>query len=709
METQELIKAIYLTLLHSMWQGAAIAGVAGLIIVGMKNCSSSVRYNVLAGSMVFFIMCTAVTFFSVINAAIPQSVIGEPVAMTYTNSLQLSIPSNLLDQAFLILSSYSNNIVLVWFIIICFKGIEMSIGLQRVSRLKTKQIAEPGIHWIGLVSELSKRLGIKTAVRFAESGLTSIPLTVGYFKPVILVPVGMLAAIPAEQVEAILLHELAHIKRQDYFINIFQSLVDVLFFFNPAIWWLSSHLRAERENCCDDLAIANSSGKTDYVRALISFEEYRTQHPQLSISFAGTENTLLKRTKRIIYNQNDTLNPMEKFILTSGLVVSGLLSFAFTDGAKEQISKTFTPVVSKISASLPKAEKALALLRDTIPASSIREVSINSPGSATFKAVHRGKTYKIVMQDDQVTDLYINNMKIPQEKLAGYTNDIIEIVQFNDSIKLSGSGETRSSQEGVFTAFERFDKPTVAVSFGGKKSNITSTISFDKDAAPDKFTAFSTPSESVAFSAVTDTIVPTTPPAHAAPRAPRALPALPAIPARPPKPPLAPESEGKALKAISAKPAKMPRLKPMKAINIKVAPAIEVHPTPAPKPVIHISPKVSPAEEIRELPAPEKPQPAGKGESAMSYSTRLSGSAKVLYAANLHLSKKNSAKNFSDQVNKQLIAEGLVRNQANFSYKLNNNELIIDGVKQSDELHKRIVSQVLKNKSENIEFTYRKN
>ncbi len=599
METEELIRAIYLTLLHSMWQGAATAGIAGLILMNTKKLSSAWRYNFLAGSMLFFVLCALGTFFRMINLPI-ETPAGNDGGLAYASPIQLRVPSNMVDQAFTLLSSYSNSIVLVWFIIICLKGIHLAFGLQRISDLKTRRISDPGTNWTSLISTLSQRMGVKTIVRFAESGLTSIPLTVGYFKPVILVPLGMLAAIPTEQVEAIILHELAHIKRQDYFINIFQSLVEVLFFFNPAIWWLSGHLRAERENCCDDLAIANSSSKTEYVRALITFEEYRTQHPQLSIAFAGSENTLLKRTKRIIYNQNDTLNSMEKFILTSGLVVSGLLSLAFTDGAKEQISKTFKPAVSTISRPFPTVEKAFALFADTIPASGIREISINNGGSTTFNALHNGKTYKIVMKDDEVTDLYV----------------------------------------------------------------------------------------------AIDTLVPGSPAAPAAPVAPMTLPTKPA----PPTPPMAPEAEGKAIKAIKVKPAK--------AIKREAAPAIETDAKPAIKPVMRISPKLSPPLEVHETPAPK---PAAQGGSPMGYVPKLKGTSSMTYSGNSNVLKKNSTNDFAGQVKKELVAEGLVKDPKKFSYKISNNELIVDGVKQSKELHRRVISKVLKNKNQNIDFTYKKN
>ncbi len=596
MATEQLVKAIYLTLLHSLWQGAAIAGLAGIVMMLSKRSSSTSRYNFLAGSMAFFVLSAIVTFFKFVPA-LSDAAPAERSAVAVVNLSHNGVFTTPIDQLFSFLNLYSNRIVLLWFLIICLKSLQLYLGLQSVSNLKTKQTSDPGAKWINLVGTLSEKLGIHRSVKLLESGLTSVPLTVGYLKPIILVPLGILAAIPADQVEAILLHELAHIKRKDYFINIFQSVVEVLFFFNPAIWCLSSLIRAERENCCDDIAIANSSSKINYVRALISFEEYRSQHTQIAVAFTGSENTLLKRTRRIIYNQNNTLNSMEKFILTSGLVLSGLLSLAFTDDGKEQISKTFKPVVSTITETFPVTEKAFKALADTIPASSIREVSIINGGVTTLNAVHKGKTYKILMKDDEVTDLYINNVQVAKEKLGNYTEAMIEIFELSAAMKIAAEEEKKQAEQIRFAAI-------------GEKDHLKSLDALNTAT----FEAIRTLSRLSALTAIGDTVTPRTP--KAAPAAPKALgtPNVPQTPPAAPVPPVPPKAGSGAMKATPVKGTngKVFKATPIIDAQPAVVPAVEIDINPVVNPAIHVAPKVEPAIEINETPAPVKIKPAAK-------------------------------------------------------------------------------------------------
>ena len=100
---------------------------------------------------------------------------------------------------------------------------------------------------------------ISRPVRLLESAIAEVPVVIGYLKPVILIPAGLLANLPVDQVEAILLHELAHIRRADYLVNLLQTMVESLLFYHPAVWWISHVIRTEREHCCDDFVLARDT------------------------------------------------------------------------------------------------------------------------------------------------------------------------------------------------------------------------------------------------------------------------------------------------------------------------------------------------------------------------------------------------------------------------------------------------------------------
>jgi hypothetical protein len=178
---------------------------------------------------------------------------------------------------------------------------------------------------MGRVQKLAHNLNIKKKVQLLESGLVNIPMVIGFLKPVILIPFGLLAKLPPEQVEIILLHELAHIRRGDYCINLVQNIVETLFFFNPFLLWISALLREERENCCDDLAVCRTQNKTLLINALIFFQE-NTMHTgaRLSMGFGKTKGQLLNRVKRVASDRNKSLSKAEKgFFSLCLLVIAG--------------------------------------------------------------------------------------------------------------------------------------------------------------------------------------------------------------------------------------------------------------------------------------------------------------------------------------------------------------------------------------------------
>src|SRR5207249_10465429 len=126
-----------------------------------------------------------------------------------------------------------------------------------------------------MLEHTAQRLGLRHAVRVLQSTLVQTAVVAGYFRPIILLPMSAITGLSTAQLEAILAHELAHIRRHDYLVNLLQTLVETVFFYHPAIWWLSNQIRCERENCCDDVAIAVLGTRVESGRALLALEEHR--------------------------------------------------------------------------------------------------------------------------------------------------------------------------------------------------------------------------------------------------------------------------------------------------------------------------------------------------------------------------------------------------------------------------------------------------
>lgn len=350
-----LITAVSWTLIHSLWLGLAAAILAGMILFLTQKSTSAIRYNLLAGLSVAFL--TAVGFIFYLEFE-PQSS-GLQTELTATGKLQTAslvsssatVVQEEPDTPFSITAAFINKsgswIVFSWLVVFVFKCIRMTGDLRRVYRTRNYQtIAAPDM-WKKRVAELQAALRIKRPVQLLESKLVAIPSVTGFFKPVILVPVGLLNNIPPDQVEAILLHELAHIRRSDYAVNLIQTFLEILFFFNPGVLWISSLLRDERENCCDDLAISVTNNKKGFVNALISFQEYNLHTQRFALQFSDQKMKLADRAKRILFNSNKMLSKREKYFLSACAAFSVILFLVVLNVNSSAAQETPSAVLNK--------------------------------------------------------------------------------------------------------------------------------------------------------------------------------------------------------------------------------------------------------------------------------------------------------------------------------------------------------------------------
>jgi len=171
-------------------------------------------------------------------------------------------------------------------------------GWVVAARMRSVLVRPSPPEWQQIVGKLGARIGLSRPVRLLVSALVEVPAVVGWLRPVVLMPVGALAGLPAEQLEALLIHELAHIRRHDYLVNILQSVAEALLFYHPAVWWVSGHIRAERELCCDDVAAQASGDVLTYARALAELESYRPAHVHAALAANG--GSLADRIARLL-------------------------------------------------------------------------------------------------------------------------------------------------------------------------------------------------------------------------------------------------------------------------------------------------------------------------------------------------------------------------------------------------------------------------
>lgn len=336
--SDHLIAALSRTLIYSLGQGALLSAIIGLMMTFTRSSSAAIRYNLLVAMLALFAVVVAGTFIIELNKgenAVPVSA-GHyalkpgPVPSGITG--YHAVPSfSVLDTLGSFLNKYAAAIVWIWFLVVCARCVQFIAGLRDVYYLRHKDTFSLGSYWEERVRQLGARIGIKRWIDILESARTKTPMVIGHLKPLILVPVGMLASLSADEAEAILLHELAHIRRADYLVNLLQNLFEIVLFFNPAVLWLSALIKAERENCCDDLALAQS-GKVNYLKALVACQEYNQPSPAYAMALKGANGGLKNRVTRIISSKNLPLNKREKSLMAVCLIAAGLFAMAFANG-----------------------------------------------------------------------------------------------------------------------------------------------------------------------------------------------------------------------------------------------------------------------------------------------------------------------------------------------------------------------------------------
>jgi hypothetical protein len=276
-----------------------------------------------------------------------------------------------------------------WLLGVILLSIWNGMGWVRVRRMARMEVRAVEEMWLLRLGELRARLGIGRAVVLLESARVQVPTVIGWLKPVILVPASVFSGLPPRQLEAVLAHELAHVRRHDYLINLLQTLVETLLFYHPAVWWVSRQVRIERESCCDDLALEVCGDRLGYARALAALEELRA--PRLSLAANGGE--LLARIRRLAGVPAPSSGRSSAW-LAGGLAVAFLLSAAAVHSARPEGPAVPAPPPAPL-APVPPAPPAP-------PAHSVSSIKATS-GTWTARRETNGRV-QLQMEVHEVTE-----------------------------------------------------------------------------------------------------------------------------------------------------------------------------------------------------------------------------------------------------------------------------------------------------------------
>src|SRR2546429_502978 len=296
----EILGTLGWTLLHFLWQGA---GLAALFAVAAAVCrSASARYALAVGALVLMMVSPVVTFTWLKAQPNPVVSTGAEGALTWARSSTHHATALSGSRAPVAESGAGQATGMLWLVEAWFLGVLLlslrtAGGLILIERMRRKEIKAVGAELYAKCVALQRRMGLDRVIRYCECHRLDAPAVLGWFRPVVLLPVRALTGLTEQQIEAVIAHELAHIRRLDCFVNLFQMAAETLLFYHPAVWWVSQGIRAERENCCDDEAISLCGDAVNYARALTLMEEWRTA-PRLMI--AAHPGPLAQRVLRVL-------------------------------------------------------------------------------------------------------------------------------------------------------------------------------------------------------------------------------------------------------------------------------------------------------------------------------------------------------------------------------------------------------------------------
>jgi len=321
--SSELTNALGWTFVHSLWQGCLLMI---LYLLGQRvlKLNSAAKY---------WTALTAITAMFVMSSFTFYQYIGVPAAIDKIPNAPFLIINQLNPiqevSSWRIIEQYFPMIAWAWLVGALLFSFKLCGGLVQIQRLKSIGVMPISEEWQRKFDLLVKSTRITIPVRLLGSTKVTVPLVLGYFKPVILMPIGIMSGLTTEQVEAILLHELSHIKRHDFLVNIIQSIIEVIFYYHPAIWWLSSEIRKEREHCCDDQIIAHGVDKMTYAHALTIVGTINFTQNKLTMGLANNKNDLLNRIKRLVEGNDQSSTNFYSKGIPLLVLITALMSFSW--------------------------------------------------------------------------------------------------------------------------------------------------------------------------------------------------------------------------------------------------------------------------------------------------------------------------------------------------------------------------------------------
>jgi len=320
-----LAQAIGWALLHLLWQGVLVAAILAATLALLSKHSANARYLASCGALALLVVLGAATAYQAYDGSHAiaadngvQLVFAPAAEIQLTTDTASPAPESRLAMLASFARSHLPQIVLVWLTGVLLLSVRLLFGWLRAHAIAKKNATEAAPEWQRSARRLAQALKMNRAVQLLESAAVEVPTVIGWLRPVVLLPATSLTGLSTEQMEMILAHELAHIRRNDFFVNLMQAVIETLLFYHPAVWWISNRIRVEREHCCDDVAVAVSGKPLVYARALTRLEELRIEDAQAFVAANG--GSLMGRIRRLAGARAESPNAPSRFVAGAALL-----------------------------------------------------------------------------------------------------------------------------------------------------------------------------------------------------------------------------------------------------------------------------------------------------------------------------------------------------------------------------------------------------
>ncbi|SDH67892.1 Signal transducer regulating beta-lactamase production, contains metallopeptidase domain [Pedobacter terrae] len=380
METllQQFIKAFGWSIVNSLWQSAIIYGILFIVLLGIPKMAAKYKHNLAFGAIILMFIGFGYNFIHqlTLNANAQSLPINAQNVQVYQyfNNLPPSFSSRAEQYFPLVVIFYAIGIVLQLFVIVK--------GYGQLSKLKKQSLSAIPDSWKIIFEQVTTQLKINKVTQFHLSAIVNVPLVIGYLKPVVLFPLALVNQLDNDQVEAILIHELSHIRRNDFLLNLIKTAIETILFYNPFVWMAGRFIHIEREHACDDLVLKITGKPLNYAHALLKLELLKDKNsPAYALAATGKTQNLYQRIKRITNMKTNYLNAKQQMAaLTLG--VACLFSIAWINPAENKKETKKTPKIEVLSV-INHNDVKTVVYTDTTKKRKIKIVTIDGNGKKT--------------------------------------------------------------------------------------------------------------------------------------------------------------------------------------------------------------------------------------------------------------------------------------------------------------------------------------